>query len=376
MDFQLTKIQRMAKSAIREFVRKEVLSLAQELDEKAEFPWKNYQQTVDLGVMDMTLSEDMGGSGTDFLSFIVALEEFARGSAALANSIALTEMIVHLLQVYGTPTQQKKFIPGLIEAKLLGSVALDEMATEAGSNLPMHSTSDGNNYVVSGRARYIPNAPLADIAIAFARTGHDKISAFIVEKTSAGFTVGKAANMMGQRSLPLAELAMADVKVPAANRLGNEGDGAAMRDDCLSRMRVTAAAVATGIAQAALEEASKYSKQRIQFGQPLSNFQAIQNKIADIAAGTEAARLLVYQSAFLVDQGQKSDKQCAIAKVFAADVAVQACKEALQIHGGYGYIKDYPVERFYRDVLLTRVYHETNASQRLNIAQLVFRETR
>ena len=376
MDFQLTKIQRMAKSAIREFVRKEVLSLAQELDEKAEFPWKNYQQTVDLGVMDMTLSEDMGGSGTDFLSFIVALEEFARGSAALANSIALTEMIVHLLHVYGTPTQQKKFIPGLIGAKLIGAVALDEMATEVGSNLPMHSTSDGSDYVVSGSARYIPNAPLADIAIAFARTGHDKISAFIVEKASAGFTVGKAENMMGQRSLPLAEMTLADVKVPAANRLGNEGDGASMRDDCLSRMRVSAAAVATGIAQAALEEASKYSKQRIQFGQPLSNFQAIRNKIADIAAGTEAARLLVYQSAFLMDQGQKSDKQSAIAKVFAADVALQACKEALQIHGGYGYIKDYPVERFYRDALLTRIYYETNASQRLNIAQLVFRETR
>jgi alkylation response protein AidB-like acyl-CoA dehydrogenase len=376
MDFQLTKIQRMAKSAVREFVRKEVLPLAQELDEKAEFPWKNYEQTVDLGVMDMTLSEDMGGSGTDFLSFIVALEEVACGSAALANSIALTEMIVHILYVYGTPTQQKKFIPGLIGAKLLGTVALDGMATEVGSNLPMHSTSDGNNYVVSGKARYIPNAPLANIAIAFAQTGNDKISAFIVEKASAGFTVGKAENMMGQRSLPLAEMTLTDVKVPAANRLGNEGDGALMLDDCLSRMRVSAAAVATGIAQVALEEASKYSKQRIQFGQPLSNFQAIQNKIADIAAGAEAARLLVYQSAFLVDQGQKSGKQSAIAKVFASDVAVQACQEALQIHGGYGYTKDYPVERFYRDVLLTRVYPETNASQRLNIAELVFRETR
>jgi alkylation response protein AidB-like acyl-CoA dehydrogenase len=376
MDFQLTKMQRMTKSAIREFVRKEVLPLAQELDEKAEFPWENYKQAVDLGVMDMTLPEAMGGSATDFLSFILALEEFAKGSAALANSIALTEMIAHLLDVYGTSTQQKKFIPGLIGAEILGAVALDETVAEAKRPWPMQAISDGNTYVVSGRTSYIPHAPLTDIAIVFAQTADDKISAFIVEKAMAGFSVGEAQLMMGQRSLPLGELAMQDVKVSAANRLGKAEDGAAMLGDCLSRMRVATAAVAVGIAQAALEEASKHSKQRIQFGQALSNFQAIQNKVADIAAGAEAARLLVCQSAFLVDHGQKSDKQSAIAKVFASDVAVHACKEALQIHGGYGYIKDYPVERLYRDALLTRVYLETNASQRFNIARRVFREIR
>lgn len=376
MDFQLTKMQRMTKSAIREFVRKEVLPLAQELDEKAEFPWENYRQAVDLGVMDMTLSEDMGGSAADFLSFIVALEEFAKGSAALANSIALTEMMIHLLQAYGTSAQREKFIPGLAGAQILGAVALDESSAESKSPWPMQASEDGNTYVVNGRIGYIAHAPLADLAIIFVQTTDERISACLVEKATAGFRVGKSELMMGQRSLPMGELAMQDVKIPAANRLGNPGDGSVMLGNCLSRMRIATAAVSVGIAQAALEEASKYSKQRIQFGQPLSNFQAIQNKIADIAAGAEAARLLVWQSAFLLDHGQKSEKHSAIAKVFASDAAVQACKEALQIHGGYGYIKDYPVERFYRDALLSRIYLETNASQRFNIAQLVFREVR
>jgi butyryl-CoA dehydrogenase len=374
MDFQLTKLQLMTRSSIREFVRKEVLPLAQELDEKAEFPWKNYEQAVDLGVMDMTLPEDIGGSGTDFLSFIIAIEEFAHGSAALANSIALTEMLVHLLHDYATKDQQQKFIPRLIGAEILGAVALDETLAQAVSALPMQAVSDGDDYIVSGKVRYIPNAPLADMAIAFAQTGDDKISAFIVEKATAGFSVGNTEHMMGQRSLPLGELTMKDVKVSVANRLGNEGDGAVMINACLSRMRIATAAVAVGITQAALEEASKYSKQRIQFGQTLSNFEATQNKIADIAAGAEAARLLVYQAAFLMDQHKKADKQSSIAKVFASDLAVEACKEAVQIHGGYGYIKDYPVERFYRDALFTRVYNQTNEAQRFTIAQLVFHE--
>jgi len=374
MDFQLTKLQLMTRVSMREFVRKEVLPLAQELDEKAEFPWKNYKQAVELGVMDMTLPEDMGGSGTDFLSFIIAIEEFAHGSAALASSIALTEMLVHLLHVYGTKDQQEKFIQRLIGAAILGAVALDENVAEDISALPVQAVPDGDEYIVSGKVRYIPNAPLADMAIVFARTKDDKISAFIVEKTTAGFNVGKAEDMMGQRSLPLGELTMKNARIAAANRLGSEGEGAVMIKDCLRRMRITTGAVALGITQAALEEASKYSKQRIQFGQTLSNFQAIQNKIADIAAGAEAARLLVYQAAFLMDQHKKSDKQSSIAKVFASDLAVEACKEAVQIHGGYGYIKDYPVERFFRDALFARVCNEPNETQRFTIAQLVFHE--
>ena len=167
MDFQLTKLQLMTRSSIREFVRKEVLPLAQELDEKAEFPWKNYEQAVDLGVMDMTLPEDIGGSGTDFLSFIIAIEEFAHGSAALANSIALTEMLVHLLHIYATKDQQQQFMPRLIGAEILGAVALDETLAHAVSALPMQVVSDGDDYIVNGKVRYIPNAPLADKAIAF-----------------------------------------------------------------------------------------------------------------------------------------------------------------------------------------------------------------
>jgi alkylation response protein AidB-like acyl-CoA dehydrogenase len=221
---------------------------------------------------------------------------------------------------------------------------------------------------------YIPNAPLADMAIVFARTGDEAVSAFLMEKNMSGFSAGESENLMGQRSLPIGELVMNDVRVPARNLLGQEGDGTRMITDCQSRIRVVDAAIALGIARAALEESVRYSNQRVQFGQTLSNFGAIKNKIADMAAGVEAARLLVYQAAVLMDQGKKSEKQSSIAKVFASDLAVEACKEAVQIHGGYGYIKEYPVERLYRDALFTQLHKETNEIQRRDIARLVYNE--
>ena len=374
MDFQLNKFQSMTINSMREFVRKEVMPVAQELDEKAEFPLDSYRKAADLGILDMTLPLEMGGSGADYLSFAIALEEFACGSAALANSIAMNEMVVHLLEIFGTEDQQKKYMAPLVNAQIIGAVALDNMDDAEAANQPLRAVADGNGYLVNGSMRYIANAPIADLVIFFAGTADGKILAFAVEKNLPGLALGKSIGMMGQRSLPVGGLIFHDVRIPLESRIGKDVDGLIIINACLNRMRIFTGAVAVGISQAAMEEAARYSQQRIQFKKTLASFEAIQNKIADMASGVEAARLLVYQAAALTDQKKKSEKQSSIAKVFASDLAVAAGREAVQIHGGYGYVKDYTVERLYRDALFTQIYNENNETQRFKIARRVFNE--
>lgn len=373
MEFNLDTVQMMTQKSMREFVHKEVMPLGRELDEQAEFPNRLYRQTVDLGVLDMTLTEKRGGSGTDFLSFIIALEEFACGNAGLANMIAQTELIVHLLSRYGSELLQDMYISRLVNAEAVGTVILNS-GGQGTVDRPVEIDMRGKNYLLNGSARYLAAAPLADMAVVFAQHSEESLSVLTLDTTIDGVTAGKPTDMMGQRSLPIGDLVLDDVVVPPDALLGDEGQGREILSDALSRLRTATAAVAVGVAQAALEEATRYSKQRVQFGRTLSTFDATCNKVADIAVGIAAARMLTYQAACAIDQGAKPEKPSAMAKLFASDVAATACNEAVQIHGGYGYAKDYAVERLYRDSVLTQVYTEVNDAQRLQIAEQVFSE--
>ncbi len=373
MEFNLDTTQLMTQKSMREFVRRELVPLGQELDELAEFPMHIYRQIVDLGVLDMTLTEKRGGSGTDYLSFIVALEEFAYGNAGLANMIAQTELIVHLLSRYGSETLQDMYISRLVNADAFGTVLLNSGRQE-NLDQPVRAVLGAKNYLLNGCARYLAGAPLADIAVVFAQDSQKGLSVFTLDTKIDGVVAGKAIAMMGQRSLPIGDLILDDVAVSPDALLGDEGQGRTIFSAALSRLQTATAAVAVGVAQAALVEAARYSKQRAQFGKTLSNFDATRNKVADIAVGIAASRLLVYQAACAIDKGTKSEKPSAMAKLFASDLAAAACKEAVQIHGGYGYVKDYAVERFYRDAVLTQIYTEANDAQRLQIAGQVFSE--
>jgi len=368
MNFELTKTQQMTRRAMREFVRKEVVPLARELDENAEFPLANYKQALELEVMEITLPEALGGIGDDFLSFIIALEEFAYGNAALAHSISVTEAIIYLLCQYGNNDQLKKYIHLLMAGEAFGAAA---MVVSDGTVQAVH---DGDDYRLNGTLGFVPHAPMADMAVVSATLGDGNVSAFILEKNTSGIKVHEPELMMGVRGFPVGRLEMMDVCVTRDHLLGEEGDGNSIYDALITRTIAAGGAIAVGISQAALEAAVSHSKNRVQFGKPLARMEATQNKIADMAAGVESARLLVYQAAFFLEQSKASSQQAAMAKLIASDLAVETCREAVQIHGGYGYVKDYPVERLYRDALFSQVYNTTNETQRFNIAQYAFRK--
>lgn len=374
MDFQLTKTQQMTRRAMREFVRKEVVPLALELDENAEFPLANYKQALELEVMDITLPEALGGIGDDFLSFIIALEEFAYGNAALAHSISVTEAIIYLLCRYGNKNQQEKYIHPLWTGDAFGAPAMGVSDADSISAGPVQVVSDGGDFRLNGNLAYVPHASMADMAVVFAGSGDESMSAFILEKQMPGLEIHEPEKLMGVRGFPVSRVEIKDVRVTHDHLLGQEGKGRPIYDALVTRTLASGGAIAVGISQAALEAAVRHSKSRVQFGQPLAQMEAIQNKIADMTAGIEAARLLVYQASFFLEQSKVSLQQAAMAKLIASDLAVEICREAVQIHGGYGYLKDYPVERLYRDALFSQVYNTTNESQRYNIAQYAYRK--
>jgi len=374
MDFQLTKTQQMTRQAMREFVRIEVVPLALELDENAEFPLANYKQALELEVMDITLPEALGGIGDDFLSFIIALEEFAYGNAALAHSISVTEAIIYMLCRYGSKDQQKQCIHLLRTGEAFGAPAMEMPAADSVSGGTVQAVPDGDDYRLNGTLEFVPHAPMADMAVVFAGFGNESVSAFILEKQMPGYKVYEPEMLMGVRGLPVGRLEMKDVRVTRDHMLGKEGLGRSIYDALVTRTLATVGAIAVGISQAALEAAVSHSKNRVQFGKPLAQMEATQNKIADMTAGIEAARLIVYQAAFFLEQSKASSQQAAMAKLIASDLAVEICREAVQIHGGYGYVKDYPVERLYRDALFSQIFNTTNETQRFNIAQYAYRK--
>ena len=380
MDFTLTEDQRMLKTMLRDFAEKELEPVAARIDETAEYPAEEVRKIADLGLMGLTIPEEYGGSGKGKVDFCIAVEELSRGSAAAASyfRISLSLGIVPVI-MYGNEEQKQKYLTPHASGEKMACFALTEAG--AGSDpasMATTATKKDNGYVINGTKLFISIGAEAEIIVVFATIDkelrHKGVTAFIVDKDNPGFSVGKHEDKMGFRGLSATELIFQDCFVPEENRLGDEGQGFRIALEALNVSRITVGAEAVGIAQAAFEAATSYAKEREQFGQPLANFQAIQWMLADMATQIEAARLLTYYAADCIDRGLPYIKESAMAKLFAAEVSSFVTNKAIQIHGGYGYTKDYPLERYLRDAKLTEIYEGTSEMQRMTIARQLTRE--
>ncbi|GLO67694.1 acyl-CoA dehydrogenase [Oceanobacillus sp. E9] len=377
MNFQLTEEQEMLRKMVRDFAEKEVAPSASERDEEERFDRSIFDQMAELGLTGIPWPEEYGGIGSDYLSYVVAVEELSRVCASTGVTLsAHLSLASWPIFKYGTEDQKKNFLQRLATGEALGAYALSEPG--AGSDVVSMKTiarRDGEGFVINGNKVWITNGGVADIYIVFAKTdtdaNHKGISAFIVEKGTEGFSFGKKEKKLGIRSSPTTELIFENCRIPAANLLGSEGEGFKIAMTTLDGGRNGIAAQALGIAQGALDAAAEYAKERQQFGKPIAANQGISFKLADMATEIEAARLLTYQAAWLESAGLPYGKASAMSKLFAGDVAMKSTVEAVQVFGGYGYTKDYPVERYMRDAKITQIYEGTNEVQRLVIGRML-----
>ncbi|KPL23507.1 MAG: acyl-CoA dehydrogenase [Anaerolineae bacterium SM23_84] len=377
MDLQFTEEQEMVRKMVRDFAQKEVAPIAAEIDEKAVVPFENIKKMAQLGLLGITVAEEYGGGGADSVSYVIALEELSKACASTATVMAVQNSLVDAsIEKFGTEEQKIKFLKPLARGEKIGAFALTEPGAGCdASALLSTAVLDGDSYIINGRKHFITSGGFADLIVLFAMTHkeqrHRGITAFIVEKGTEGFAVGKEEHKMGIRGTNTSELLFDDVRIPVANRLGDEREGFKIAMTVLDAGRVGVAAQAVGIAQGAYEAALEYSKQRVQFGQPICQFQAIQWMLADMATRIEAARLLTYQAALEKDSGERYSKEASMAKLFASETAVWVADRAVQIHGGYGYMKEYSVERHYRDAKITEIYEGTSEVQRMVIARSI-----
>ncbi|MBN9655233.1 acyl-CoA dehydrogenase [Halobacillus litoralis] len=377
MNFTLTEEQEMLRKMVRDFAKNEVEPTAAERDEEERFDREIFDKMAELGLTGIPWPEEYGGIGSDFVSYVIAVEELSRVCAStgvtLSAHISLASWPIYK---FGTEEQKQKYLTQLASGEALGAYALSEPG--AGSDVSSMRTQaklDGDHYVLNGSKVWITNGGVADIYVVFAKTdpneGNRGISAFIVEKDTPGFTTGKKEKKLGIRSSPTTELIFEDCKIPKENLLGEEGKGFKVAMMTLDGGRNGIAAQAVGIAQGALDESVNYAKEREQFGKPIAHLQGISFKLADMATEIEASRLLTYQAAYLESEGLPYSKASAMAKLFAGDTAMKVTTEAVQVHGGYGYTKDYPVERYMRDAKITQIYEGTQEIQRLVVGRMV-----
>ncbi|MDY0404534.1 acyl-CoA dehydrogenase [Virgibacillus sp. 179-BFC.A HS] len=377
MDFQLTEEQAMLRKMIQDFAKKDVAPTASERDEEERFDRGIFDKMAELGLTGIPWPETYGGIGADFVSYVIAIEELSRVCASTGVTLsAHLSLASWPIYKYGNESQKKNFLYRLATGEALGAYALSEPgAGSDAASMKTTATKDGDAYVLNGNKVWITNGGEADIYIVFAKTDeaakHKGISAFIVEKGMAGFTFGKKEKKLGIRSSPTTELIFENCRVPEENLLGEEGDGFKIAMSTLDGGRNGIAAQAVGIAQGALDAAVAYAKEREQFGKPIAHLQGISFKLADMATAVEAARLLTYQAAWLESNGKPYGKASAMAKLFAGDAAMRVTTEAVQVFGGYGYTKDYPVERYMRDAKITQIYEGTNEIQRLVIGRML-----
>lgn len=377
MDFALTEEQALLRSTVRDFADRELVPHAAHLDENAIFPHDHLKRINELGLTGIGIPSEYGGSGGDNVMVALTVEEIARGDASTSTVFSVTLSLVnHTILEFGSEDQKARYIPGLTSGALLGAYGLTEASagSDAGS-LQTRARRDGDEYVLTGNKLFISNGDQADVVIVFASTdpakGSRGVSAFIVDVPAPGFTVTKVEKKLGIRASSTAALAFDEVRVPVANRLGDEGQGFKIALSVLDWSRIGIAAQAVGIAQAAYEAAIAYAKQREQFGKTIGEFQAIQWMIADMATRIDAARLLVYRAADMRDRGLKHTAESSMAKLFASEMCEWVCSKAIQIHGGSGYLKDFPVERYYRDARITQIYEGTSEVQRIVISRNV-----
>ncbi len=379
MDFELNDNQKMIRNMVREFAEKEIEPVAAELDEKEIYPHEILKKMAGLGLLGILIPTEYGGAGLDTVSYAIVIEEISKKCASTGVVTSVHNSLVSdPIIKYGTEEQKKKYLPILAKGEQIGAFAGTE--ANAGTDLAAMETTavlDGDHYVINGSKMFITSGSEAGIHIVFAVTdksaGYKGISAFIVEADTEGFQVGSIFEKMGIHASLTSELIFEDMRVPKENLLGEEGQGFKIALATLDGGRIGIAAQAVGIAQRALEESIEYSQQRQQFGRPISKFQAIQWKIADMATSVEASRLLLHKAAFAKDQGGRFSKEAAMAKLFASETAVKAALEGVQIHGGYGYIKEYTVERLFRDAKITEIYEGTSEAQRMVIANCLLR---
>ena len=381
MDLQLNEEQEMIRKMARDFAQNELAPVAAELDEKGEPPLANIKKMAELGFMGLAIPEEYGGIGADSVSYVIAVEEISKACASTGVILAVHNSLgSHGLVAFGTEEQKRRFLTPLASGQWISTYALTEPETGSdAASIKTRAVLDGDEYVINGTKQFITSAPFAHLFVVFAVTDPDKrhrgISAFVVEKDAPGFSVGREENKMGIRAASTCGLVFEDCRVPVANRLGEEGEGFKVAMASLDAGRVGIAAQAVGIAQGAYEAALAYAKERHAFGQPIAEFQGIQWMLADMATRIEAARLLTYQAALAKDRAKKTggrySKEAAMAKLFASEMAVWVTHKAVQIHGGYGYIKEYAVERYYRDAKITEIYEGTSEIQRVVIASQI-----
>lgn len=379
MDFQLTAEQEMLRKTVREFAAKEVAPTAAQRDEDEQFSRDIYQKIAKLGLTGIPFPEENGGAGWDNLSYIIAVEELSRACASTGITFSASiSLAAWPISAYGNADQKKKFLTPLADGSKLGAFGLTESGagTDAAAQQTI-ATADGDNYILNGVKTFITNGGEAEIYVIMAMTDRSKgtrgISAFIVEKDTPGFTFGATERKLGIRASATRELIFRDCRIPKTNLLGREGDGFKIAMATLDGGRIGVAAQALGIAQRALDEAVKYAKERRQFGKPISSFQGISFMLADMATQVEAARLLTYRAAYQKDQGRPYSKEAAMAKMFASDAAMQITTNAVQIFGGYGYSREYPVERLMRDAKITQIYEGTNQVQQMVVSTALLR---
>lgn len=375
MHFHFTDEQQMMRKMVQDFAHKEVLPEIERMEQEERFPVELIKKMGELGIMGIPIPEKYQGAGMDYTSYIIAIHELAKVSATLGVILSVhTSVGTNPILFFGTEEQKEKYVPKLATGEYLGAFALTE--PQAGSdakNLKTTAKLDGDHYILNGSKVFITNGGAADVYITFARTSPDEISAFIVEKDTEGFIIGKQEKKMGLHGSNTVQLTFEGCRVPKEQLLGNVGDGFKIAMANLNKGRVGIAAQALGIAEAALEHATKYAREREQFGKPIAHNQGISFKLADMATQVEAAKLLVYQAASLIEQDLPCVKEASMAKMYASNTAMKVAIDAVQIFGGYGYTEEYPVERLFRDAKITQIYEGTNEIQHIVISNNLIR---
>lgn len=377
MDLELSEEQKLFQKSMRDFAEKEIGPLARETDAQGRFPWATIRKMASMGMLGLPVPEEYGGAGADYVSYAIAVEEVSRVCGSTGITMAAHTSLASMPFVYfGTEEQKRRYLVPLARGEKLGAFGLTEPG--AGSDAASIQTTavlKGDEWVINGQKTFITSGSIADVVVIAARTdpsaGSRGISNLIVEKGAPGFRAGRDEEKMGLRGSVTSQLFFEDCRVPKENILGKPGEGFKQFLTVLDGGRISIGAMALGLAQAALESAVAYSKQRVQFGQPIASFEAIQWMLADMATEIEAARLLVYRAAWLKDRGVRFTREAAMAKLYASEAAERAAFKALQIHGGYGYTKDYDVERIYRDQRLCTIGEGTSEILRLVISRQV-----